>query len=101
MPQLTPEKLESYMRQYGWRFYADAPGHWLTGWQGEERLYPMNIRLSDSWLLLQVKPFVELPDASIASGELAAYLLQLNHDAHMVKLAMDDDQTIVLSMQLF
>ncbi len=101
MSRLTPATLESYIEAYGWTFHKLGQACWLSGWQGDKRSYPLTISLTESWVLMEVRPYVALPEENGVCGDLSRYLLQLNHMSHMVKLAIDDNQGIVLSLQLF
>ncbi len=101
MLRLTPATLESYIEAYGWAFHKLGEACWLSGWQGEQRSYPLTISMTESWVLLEVRPFVALPEDERLCAQLTKYLLQLNHMSHMVKLAMDDESGIILSIQLF
>lgn len=101
MSRLTPATLETYIEAYGWTCHKLGEACWLTGWQGEQRSYPLTISLTESWVLMEVRPYVPLPSEGQTCADLTKYLLQLNHMSHMVKLALDENQGIVLSIQLF
>jgi len=101
MIRLNTETLESYLNTYGWEYQLGRAQAFLTGWQGEKRSYPLTIRLTDTWIMLQVAPLMKLSVEWEASPELSRYLLELNHDCQMVKVSIDSDAQIVLSLQLF
>jgi hypothetical protein len=101
MGRLTPEKVEQYLETYGWSFHAESDLKWVTGWQGEQRSYPLTISLTETWILLQVKPLLRADVEWENWGEVLRHMLELNNDCHMVRLSLDEYGDIILSMQLF
>ena len=101
MSRMTPELLESYLADYGWAFRKISRGHWVTGWQGRDRAYPLVLSLSDTWLSFQVKPFLRLAVDWENWPELSQFLLEMNHSCHMVKLVVDDRGDVGLSLEIF
>lgn len=99
--KLSPSVVEDYLGDYGWAFRRVGEACWLTGWRGDERSFPLTLTLTESWLLLEVRPFVALSEDQTAAGDLARYLLELNHLSHMIKLSMDPENAIILSVQMF
>ena len=101
MSRMTPELLESYLADYGWAFRTISPGHWVTGWQGQDRSYPLVVTLSDTWLSFLVKPFLRLEVDWENCPELSQFLLELNNTCHMVKLVIDDRGDVCLGLEVF
>ena len=101
MSRMTPELLESYVADYGWAFRKIAPGHLATGWQGRDRAYPLVLNLSETWLCLQVRPFIRLAIDWENWPELSQFLLELNHSCHMVKLVVDERGDVCLNLEIF
>ena len=101
MSKVTPEILESYLSDYGWGFRKVSPGHWVTGWSGRDRAYPLAVTLGDTWLSFQVRPFLRLAVDWDSWPELSLFLLELNHASHMVKLVVDERGDICLALEIF
>jgi len=97
MKVCTPEQLEGYLKAYGWTFTRDGDALWHSGWQGEERSYPLEISMSETWIRFEVVPFLAADPRAKRLTEFMAWLLELNHELHIVKLSMLGDGAIVIS----
>lgn len=101
MNQCTPEVLEAYLQEYGWSYHYVDQGQWVTGWQGQERSYPLKISVCDTWITFQIKPFVKLTIDWDSWPELSYFILKKNDDCQMVKLALDENDQISLYLEVF
>lgn len=101
MDSISPTRLENFLKNYGWSYQPAPNNAWYTGWQGERRSYPLTIRLTDTWVLFQVTPLMKLGVDWYAWPELSRFLLERNHDFHMVKIGIDEYGEVSLSLQLF
>lgn len=101
---LTPATIESYLTEYGWTFEpaASATGEstWTTGFQGETRLYPLAIKLSNTCVGFEVRPLIDLTLDRARWPELARDLLELNNRLQLVKLGVAEGGEIVLACQV-
>ena len=93
--------LDSFLEQYDWISKRDREDRWLTGWEGEDRSYPLAIQLSDTWISFQVSPFLKLGLDWESWPEISHFLLELNHLSHMAKLSIDSQGDIHLSLEVF
>jgi hypothetical protein len=93
--------VESHLCRYGWNFRSVAAGQWLTGWQGSERFFSLEITACSTWINLTVKPLVEMRDRWRRSRKLMAFLLRQNYLNPMIKLSYDEEGDLCLSMSLF
>jgi hypothetical protein len=100
MADVTPDQLETYLTEYGWKFSPVSQGVWSTGFQGERRLFPLRIRLTNTVLSFEVRPFVELCVDWRRCPELARDLLELNGRLQLVKVALADTGDVTLSCQV-
>ncbi len=100
MNRCSSEMLECYLRDYGWSFRSNGPQSWLTGWQGQDRSYPLTVHLNDTWLVLNVNPFLKLNIDWESWPEISRYLLELNADCHMVKIVINQNGDIGLVLEL-
>lgn len=100
MAQLTPERLEALILEYGWTFSRLAPGKWESGFRGEQRFYPLAIELSSTCVSFEVYPLIEIDFDLRARPYLACDLLELNTNLQLVKLAIAEDGEIGLSCQV-
>jgi len=98
--QLSPDDIELYLKDYGWDFSLSGPDIWSTGWQGDNRSYPLIIKLTETWLSFSVAPLLRLGPSWSSYPEVSLKLLELNHDCQLVKLGIDEFGDVTLSAQL-
>ena len=101
MDQGVSEIVESYLNQYGWSFRSVDARRWLTGWQGMERYFPLQIVACDSWITFCIKPLIDWHEKWENSRELAHFLLELNDQCPMIKLHLDEAGDICLGLSVF
>ncbi len=99
MVQQVSGQLESYLRDYGWSFRKMDDNHWVTGFQGKDRSYPLRLLVSDTWITFQIHPFLKLNVDWECWPELAKFLLELNHSSQMVKLVLNEKGHIGLTLE--
>ena len=95
------QSLESYLGKYGWDFVKKTEKRIITGWQGDNRSYPLTIETSDTWVSFKVKPFLNLNIDWDSWPEIAVQLMEINDSTSMVKLSIDPDGNIVLGLDVF
>ena len=78
MVQITEDKLESFLSNYGWAFKKVKDGVWRSGWQGAGRSYPLKISLCDTWLSFEIDPLVTMDIEWDSWPEISSFLLELN-----------------------
>lgn len=100
MTKITANVLESFLREYGWSFRSLGDNQWITGWQGKEKSFLLRIIASNSFVSLNVGSIFSFKVDWEYWPELAAYLLTLNNDSKMVKLGIDENDEISLSMDI-
>jgi hypothetical protein len=100
MPHVTSEQLEAYLSEYGWSYAQETCGSLRTGWQGEDRLFPLIIKLSSTCVSFEVRPLVDLDLDWSQWPELSRDLLELNSQTKLVKLAVSDAGDVSLSCQV-
>lgn len=101
MQRTSTETIEHFLDRYGWTYHGTSDRVWITGWQSDERSYPLTVSLSDTWILFQVKPLIKVSLDWDYLPELTRHILELNNDCHMVKFSIDEFGEIILSLQLF
>ena len=100
MIQCSSSSLEGFLIDYGWSFKKVSRGVWRTGFTTEKRSYPVRILLDNHFLTLSVQPLLKIDIDLEAFPEAAAYLLELNHEASMVRLGVDEVGDITMSLNL-
>lgn len=100
MTQLTPDRLEALILEYGWTFSRLAPGEWESGFRGEQQFFPLIITLSSTCVSFKVCPLVDVDFDVRARSRLAVELLELNTSLQLVKLTISEDGEIGLSCQV-
>ena len=101
MLRCSADTFEHYMSLYGWEFTQEAESQWRSGWKGIHRYFNLDIFMTDTWIMFMVKPFYQLDFEQAADYETIRYLLELNQKAQMVKLYLDEDGSVVLSLQVY
>ena len=95
------ETIEKFLSNYGWRFEKESDISWVTGWQGDNRSFPLKLELTDTWLSLLVQPLFKMDQRITEWPELMELLLEMNHDCQMIKVSLDENSNITLEIQLF
>lgn len=99
MTYVTAAQLESYLNSYGWKFEATGENGWKTGFQGNSRLYPLSIKLCDTYVSFEIRPLIDIKVDCLTMPGLARYLLEMNNRLKFVKLGVSKYGVIVLSAQ--
>jgi len=100
MPQLTSDRLEDLLTEYGWTFESTGENAWRTGFQGEQRLFPLCIRLTQTCISFEVRPLIDLVLDGVSSPLLSREMLELNDSLQLVKLAVSDLGEVSLVCQV-
>jgi hypothetical protein len=97
---VTAEVLEAYLTEYGWTYHSAGENVWVTGFQGDTRLYPLLIRLSSTCVSFEIRPLLELDIDPRRAPQLVRELLELNQKLQLVKLALTEGGELMLACQL-
>lgn len=100
MSQITAHSLESMLTDYGWAFQNTGENHWLTGFQGSERYFPLSIRLTQTCVSFEIRPLIDLRIDSPRYQMLSRELLELNTRLQVAKLAVNDVGEVSLACQV-
>lgn len=100
MSELTADRLESMLQEYGWTFEPAGENTWRTGFQGEQRLYPLAIRLTQTCISFEVRPLIDLTLDAVHSPVLSRELLELNEKLQLAKVAVNEGGEVSLSCQV-
>jgi len=94
------EKIENFIKQYGWAYKIEEDGKLLTGFTDSDgNGYPLLISLKDELVSLTTSFQLE-SEKTQDNSEWAILLLRFNYAWPMVKMGLDDDFTLVLSLDL-
>ncbi len=93
--------IQQYLRDYGWTFQPVNDQSLLTGWQGKNGRFPLEININETWIQLRVSPLIHLEFRGKPYAELARFLLQLNVSTRLVKISMERGGDIEISMEVF
>jgi hypothetical protein len=99
MTYVTADQLESYLVNYGWKFEATGENGWRTGFQGSSRLYPLTIKLADTYVSFEIRPLIDLKVDCLTMPGLSRFLLEINNKLKFVKLGVTRQGVIILSAQ--
>lgn len=100
MAHEVSQRVETYLRDYGWAFRRTTDSQWQTGFQGRERHFPLRITACDSWVSLYAHPFLKLRIDWEAWPEIARFALELNHACPLVKLVINDQGHIGMTLEI-
>ena len=88
------------LTEYGWTFETTGANVWRTGFQGEQRLYPLAIRLTSTCVSFEVRPLIDLTLDSVRCPVLSRDLLELNDRMQMVEVAITESGEVSLACQV-
>lgn len=100
MNPCTGPLLESYLASYGWTHRVIGNLEWLTGFQGQERSFPLRISLTETWVSFSIEPYLALRIDWDSWPEIARCLLELNGQSSMVRLSLDSKGQIDLNLEV-
>ena len=100
MTLLTSDQLELMLTDYGWTFEALGDNTWVTGFQGEQKTFPLFIQLSATCVSFEVRPLVDLVIEATRYPNLTRHLLELNDRLQLVKIAVNKEGEVTMSAQL-
>ncbi len=100
MTQLTAQAFESLLEDYGWSFEKVDEEQWHTGFQGAQRYFPLNIKLSQTCVSFEVSPLIDLLVDSPRDHGLTRELLELNSRLQLAKIAVSEMGEVSLSCQV-
>ena len=101
MIQKIRQELESYLCRYGWQYRIGSDDEVQTGWQGENRSYPLRIIVGSTWISFRVQPFLGLDIDWESWPEIATQVLEINDGTNMARLSIDEEGRLVLGMEIF
>ena len=97
---VTPETIDSYFEQYGWKYKRDEDGDWITGFRGDVQSFRFFIRMTEHWIYFTISPFIVAPKDPVCAQRLHTHLMRLNRDINMAKFCLDQDMDVVLTVEL-
>ena len=100
MSDQVKSELECYLRQYGWSYYTEGKSVIRSGWQGSERSYPLLIEVCETWVSMKVQPLLALNIDWETWPEIAVKILQLNDATSFVKLVIDPEGKVGITLEI-
>ncbi|MBU0491344.1 MAG: YbjN domain-containing protein [Chloroflexi bacterium] len=97
---VTPETIDSYFEQYGWKYKRDEDGDWITGFRGDVQSFRFFVRLTEHWVYFTISPYIVAPKDPVCQQRLHTHLMRLNRDINMAKFCLDNDMDVVLTVEL-
>ncbi len=101
MERCTGPLLENYLATYGWTYRSTGSQEWTTGFQGQDRSFPLRISLTETWISFQIEPYLGLEIDWESWPEIARCLLELNGRSSMVRLSLCDQGRIEMGLEVF
>ena len=97
---VTIDNLETFFKRYGWEYQlTEDPKVVLSGFAAaEDHSFAVILSLSDQFVVFMT-PYEELPAAVVQRKEFLAQLLHLNFSWPVAKLSLDDDDTLIISVE--
>jgi hypothetical protein len=92
--------LQTFLTQYGWSYVEPVSDRIVTGFQTDQRAYPLSIDWTDSWVKLQVEPLIYLDVCWEDWPEFLREISELNASCPLIKVGLNSEGQIFLSMEL-
>lgn len=99
MGRVTLDQLADYLEKYGWCYEKLSSQCLQSGWNGDERDYPLRIDFNETSVSFQIEPFIHMDIEWLQWPELSLFLLELNAESQMVKVAVNEKGDIILASQ--
>lgn len=100
MKTCTIQELKSYLDEYGWSYQQGDGRSLQTGFQGQDRSFPLQIQLTETWVSFTIEPYLDLDIDWESWPEISRCLLELNSCSSMVRLGIQEKGLIELSLDL-
>lgn len=100
MERCTGPLLENFLATYGWSYRSTGQHEWTTGFQGQERSFPLRISMTETWISFQIEPYLGLDIDWESWPEISRCLLELNGRSSMVRLSLCDKGQIEMSLEV-
>lgn len=97
MSSCTTQELRGFLEAYGWQYDSIGEKSLVTGWKGEDREYPLSMTVNETMVNFDVNPLIYIDIEWLKWPELSAFLLELNDEIQLVKIAISDEGSVVLS----
>lgn len=90
-----------YFTRYGWEFNeTEDPDVFVCGFvDSKERSYGLVLTLMEEFITFTV-PFRDLPDDPDTRRRLLTRAMRINYDLPVVKLSIDEEATLLVSIEL-
>lgn len=95
---ITPEQIDEYFAKLDWPYSKREPTLWDSGYVGDSYRVRFIVRLTDRWLYVNALLPVKVQAA--CRPNLFEHLLRLNYTLNGVKLYLDGDDDVTLSMEI-
>lgn len=101
MNECDENLLQEYLRNYEWTYQPTGNGVILTGWQGRNGHFPLEITIRDTWIQFRIAPLMDLQFKGRPYIELVRFIFELNLSIRLVRIAMDSKGQIELNLDVF
>ncbi len=91
--------LAGYFETYGWTFERVDERTSRTGFRGQNGSFSVLVRTSQHWVVFSINPLMSPPDCGWGRATLHT-LAAANHHVNMVKLGIDSEDDIFLTVEL-
>ncbi|MBP6217929.1 MAG: hypothetical protein KA436_05035 [Oligoflexales bacterium] len=101
--QCNIQTLQDYFDRYGWVYRHDGQGIFYSGWSTKQKNYGLKITVSDTLFFFEVR-LLALSSWKVRNIELTSfweYLLELNNNLSVVRLGLNEKDTVTLSSESF
>lgn len=93
------EQLQNYFKRYGWVCKTDGSSQCSSGWMSDNRVFPLKVTLNPTVLLFEVELLkLERIYAGRSGSEFFRFLFDLNSRSTLIKVTLNDDKVVGLSI---
>lgn len=97
--ETTQETIQTFLKQYGWESESPEADLEVTEFRGKTGVFRLFIQLMQDWVILVIVPFVPRPIQGCET-KFIKVLVRANYEMNMVKIGIDNQGDVALSVEL-
>ena len=97
--ETTLETIQTFLKQYGWESESPEAGLVVTEFRGKTGVFRLFVQLVRDWVILVIVPFVPKPLQGCETRFLQA-LIRANYEMNLVKIGIDNEGDVALTVEL-
>ena len=98
--EVTPDTIDEWFREYGWKADREGDDDWRTGFRGDVSDFRIFLKMTENWIYFTIAPFIIAPQSEEVLQHFYLHLLRLNREINLAKFCIDSDGDVVLTVEL-